>query len=547
MKTILDKCVASIWCIGILLLTTSLGYAQELEKLHNEINTVSYDEINPILSQDGHTLYFTRVGSPDYVQNLVINGQDMFAKSPEQAKNFLKDIYAHMTGRSIADPASSDFNQDIWMAKSNDYFFDEVIHPGAPLNNALPNSICAVGTEGNKFIVINQFERDGGMKKGFSYVYQGRDSVWTFPEPVKIKNFYTKSKGVNLTLSPDGEVLITSLERSPTEGQNDLYISFREGNNEWSTPKNMGVLINSPAMETNPSLSEDMQTLFFSSNRPGADGMDIYFSQRLDNSWMNWSVPRRLSSPVNSPADDSQPHFNNATGYIYFSSNRDGSSDIYRVQIRKPSSQDEIYITGRIMDTGKGEPTEAKIYIKTDDLPYIKNFYISEDGFFKIKIPKGKKVKLITEKDGFINHVQTLEIDPERYLYKAPFIDLSVDPIKVNAKISLDPIYFEQSLANILPASFPELSRLASLLKDHPEISVQVEGHTDNIGDWAALQKLSDDRANAVRDFLIKQGIDPARLTAKGFGASQPVNNNMNEAQRKENRRVEVRITKLDE
>ncbi|MCB0643085.1 MAG: OmpA family protein [Phaeodactylibacter sp.] len=547
MKTFPEKCVTALWGLVLSLLCIPYLQAQELEKLNNEINTTTFDEIAPVLSVDGHTLYFTRVGSPDYVQYLVINGQDVFAYSPEKAKTYLKDIYAHLTGRKGEDPIQSDFNQDIWIAKSNEYFFDQVLHPPAPLNNALPNSICAVGTEGNKFIVINQFERDGGMQKGFSYVYQGRDSSWTFPEPVLIKNFYTKSKGVNLTLSPDGEVMITSLERNKTEGQNDLYISFREGNNEWTAPKNLGVLINSPSMETNPSLSEDMQTLFFSSNRPGADGMDIYFSQRLDNTWQNWSVPRRLGSPVNSPADDSQPHFNSATGYLYFSSNRDGTSDIYRVQIRQPAAQDEVYITGRILDTGKDTPTDAKIYIKTDDLPYSKNVYVSEDGFFRIKVPKGKEVKLITEKDGFINHVQVLEVDPQKYLFRELNLDLKVDPVKVNAKISLNPIYFEQSKANILPESFPELTRLAQVLKDHPEISVEVEGHTDNIGEWAALQKLSEDRANAVVDFLMQQGIAPGRLEAKGYGASQPVNNNMNEEQRRVNRRVEVRITKLDD
>ena len=172
---------------------------------------------------------------------------------------------------------------------------------------------------------------------------------------------------------------------------------------------------------------------------------------------------------------------------------------------------------------------------------------MSEDGFFRIKVPKGKEVNLITEKDGFINHVQVLEVDPQKYLFRELNLDLKVDPVKVNAKISLNPIYFEQSKANILPESFPELTRLAQVLKDHPEISVEVEGHTDNIGEWAALQKLSEDRANAVVDFLMQQGIAPGRLEAKGYGASQPVNNNMNEEQRRVNRRVEVRITKLDD
>lgn len=521
--------------------------AQELEKLNNLINSGKYDEIGPVLSQDGHTLYFTRVGSPDYVKSLLINGEEVYQNDPEAFERYLREIYAKITGNSQEDPVLSDFNQDIWVARSNTAFFDEVLHPSAPLNNALPNSICAIGTQGNKYYVINQFSKDGGMKKGFSVVYQDRDSSWTYPIPLKIRNFYTNSKGVNLALSADGEVMITSLERRDGLGQNDLYVSFRKGLDEWSEPKHMGVLINSAEMESNPSISEDMQTLFFSSNRPGADGMDIYFTQRLDDTWLNWSVPRRLGVPINSPADDSQPHFNSATGYIYFSSNRDGTSDIYRVQIRQPTAQEEVYVTGRILDSETGGPTDAKIYVKTDDLPYSKNIYVSEDGFYRIKIPKGKPVQLITEKEGFINHVQVLEVDRNRYFFKEPEFDLTVDPLKENGMISLDPIYFEQSRAIILPESFAALNRLVEILQNNPGISIQIEGHTDNIGEWDSLQKLSEDRAAAVGNFLVEKGIESGRIATRGYGASMPVNNNMNEEQRRENRRVEVRIMKIED
>jgi len=143
--------------------------------------------------------------------------------------------------------------------------------------------------------------------------------------------------------------------------------------------------------------------------------------------------------------------------------------------------------------------------------------------------------------------VQVLEVDPNRYFFKEPEFDLTVDPLKENGMISLDPIYFEQSRAIILPQSFGELNRLAEILQNNPGISIQIEGHTDNIGEWESLQKLSEDRAAAVGDFLVEKGIERGRIATRGYGASMPVNNNMNEEQRRENRRVEIRITKIDD
>jgi outer membrane protein OmpA-like peptidoglycan-associated protein len=524
------------WCAG-----------QQLEKLNDRINTRQYDEISPVLSKDGHTLYFTRVGSPDFDKNMILDGRNVFESAPADYPRVLQEVYYQLSGKFLPDPSRSDFNQDIWIAESENQFFDKVIHPPFPLNNAFPNSICAATSQPNQYIVINQFPKEGGMRKGFSYVWQRLDGGWTAPEVMPIRNYYTDGPVVNLALSSNEDVIILSLQRSDGKGKNDLYISFREIDGSWTEPENMGAMINTAYNETTPSLSDDMKTLFFASDRPGSQGVDIYFSQREDSGWRNWSAPKRLAPPINSAFNDSQPFFNAATGYLYFTSDRDGTFDIFRLRIEEAEGQKDILVKGRIINSATGETIGAKVLTSIDGEGYQRTYYLSSDGHFRVRVPKGKPLRLLAQKEGFLGQPQPLHFLEETYYFKDHVVDLILDPLVVEAKISLRPIYFERSKPIILPVSYKELDNLAILLIERPGLSIRVEGHTDNIGDLKLLMELSDQRARAVRDFLVSKGVAPSRIEAVGFGPTKPVSDNIDDQQRSLNRRVEVRITKIDE
>ncbi|MBK7409597.1 MAG: OmpA family protein [Saprospirales bacterium] len=544
MRTILKKAgfVSSLfllalpWCVG-----------QGLEKLGADINTSKYDEISPVLSKDGHTLYFTRLGSPDFDKNMILDGRNVYESAPAEYPQLLRDVYFQLSGKFLPDPTRSDFNQDIWIAESENQFFDKVFHPVYPLNNAFPNSICAATSQPNQYIVINQFPKDGGMRKGFSFVWQRLDGSWTPPEPMPIKNYYTDGPVVNLALSSDEDVIILSLARSDGKGMSDLYISFREVDGSWTEPENLGKEINTEFNETTPSLSEDMTTLFFASNRPGSEGVDVYFSRREVTGWKNWSTPRRLAPPINSSANDSQPFFNAATGYLYFTSDRDGSNDIFRLRLQEAEGQKEILVKGRIINSATGEPIGAKVLTGLETGGYQRTYYLSSDGHFRIRVPKGELLRLVAEKEGFIGQAQPLHFDKDVYYFKDYEVDLFLDPLVVDAKISLRPIFFERSKAIILSNSYEELDNLAVLLLERPGISVRIEGHTDNIGEYKSLMDLSEQRAMAVKDFLVRKGVHPTRVETVGYGPSRPLSDNKDEDQRSINRRVEVRITKIDE
>ena len=143
----------------------------------------------------------------------------------------------------MKNPEKSQFNQDVWIAYSQNENFNTVTHPEYPLNNALPNSVCAITPDGKAMVVINQFNVDGGMGKGYSMVYKEQNG-WSFPYPMFISNYDNQGTDVGLTMSTDGNVIIMTLQKNDGSGNNDLYVSMRTGDFSWSEPVNLGPNIN---------------------------------------------------------------------------------------------------------------------------------------------------------------------------------------------------------------------------------------------------------------------------------------------------------------
>jgi outer membrane protein OmpA-like peptidoglycan-associated protein len=517
-----------------------------IEKLGQPVNTDIYQEISPLLSDDGSTLYFTRTGSPDFEKYLKLDKVNLYKKLPEpQYMDVLSNVYKDLGEKDAKNPHRSAFNQDVWVARSIDgKTFEYVYHPGPPLNNALPNSICSNMPRKNNFVIINQFPKEGGMKKGFSTITRISDSLWTDPLPMYIENYYTKSDIVSFSMSKDGTVAIISLKRDDTKGENDLYIIQHIKDSLWSEPLNLGA-INSPYNDITPHLSDDMRTLFFSSNRPGTTGgYDIFMCTKQSSGWNKWSEPKPMIEPINSTKDDLQPHYNSATGYLYFSTRRSGSSDIYRAKIGDPNPL-KITILGRAIDSKTLRPVSSSIYIGNGQDDNYKKLIISETGEFTIVAGRDDVLKIYPYRDGYLSQPQIIDLSKVNNYIDATEINFYIDQKAVNGRINLNPIFFLQSKPTILEKSLTELEKLADLLKNNQNMSIRIEGHTDNLGDPNDLQKLSEDRAIAVKEFLIKKGINESRLETKGLGAKQPVNNNNTQEQRELNRRVEFIITKI--
>lgn len=518
-----------------------------VEKLDSTINTKEFDEVTPIVTHDGGTLFFTRVGSSDFNKTIWIDGKDVSDdyKYNDYLKH-LRDIYSEISGKTVAgNPEKSDFNQDIWYAESRESTFDHLVHPPSPLNNALPNSICSLTPDGDTYVVVNQFSKDGGMNKGFSLVHQLPDGTWSDPEPMQIDDYNISSAAISLTMSNDASVLIMSLPKAQGSADNDLFISFKIGEQHWSKPKNMGSRVNSSYNELTPYLSPDGKELYFASNRPpSVGGLDLFFISRLDEGWENWSQPRRFVEPINTPGDESQPYFNMTTGQLYFSSKRDGTHDIYRVKIA-PDVEQELTLKGRIINTSTGLPVDGRVMYGDADAPFYEKYVETIEGYFLIRVKQGKPIKMIAHKPGYINHEVVLNYDKRVFFGKPQEVSLYLDSVAIGGTISLNPIYFKRSTPVIVQESYAELDYLVEVMRQFTEITITVEGHTDSNGTPETLMKLSEDRANEVRKYLIKNKIHPNRIMSVGFGATKPLSKETDEDSRRLNRRVEFRITKI--
>lgn len=535
-----------------------------VERLPDAVNS-AYNEINPVISNDGQTLYFTRSGYPESERYLKMQGEDISLKaSPEDYTRLLQSLYSSIAGYNVGNPYESSFNQDVWIASLKDGQVTNIEHPGPPLNNAFPNTISSLTPDPDVFVVINQYPDTGGIERGFSLI-ERTATGWEPPQPITIDDYYTQQAGLTMTMSSDGEVLILSLDRKDSQGDNDLYICFKTGENHWSEPKHLGNNINSPAREITPHLSPDKRILYFASNREGGyGGMDLFYSERAGNDWFKWSVARRFVEPINTASDESQPYFNPVSGNLFFSSRRSGSSDIYQVKIapampealdlyyqpvpvKKKHRSNELVINGMVVNSKTKTPEEATLTWSAQGVSGKPEILVAAAGNFAFAFKKGFDYILTVKKKGYIS--REIVVQPEALLAANTDSVLLVllDPIEENTVIQLDNIYFQRSLADILEKSYPALDRLVAIMKEYKNIQISIEGHTDNVGPADELQKLSEARAAAVKKYLTDHNISPARIATKGYGDSRPVSQVNTEDGRQLNRRVEVRITRVIE
>lgn len=558
--------------IVLSLVSVALLGQHSVERLPSPINTDEYDEICPVMSYGEEYLFYTKVGSPDFVKVLIENGEDLSITLSEAAyKRKLRNIYTLISGRTVMDPSVTTFNQDIWYARVDSGIVHYPMHPSTPINNALPNSICSNYNEDNTFVVINQFGEEGGMNAGFSKVKLNADATFSFPEPIEIQNLNLTGSDINLAMSADAQHVFLAMDRADSFGDQDLYVSIKVLENLYSKPINLGSEINTRYREATPYISQDRTKLYFSSNRPGGiGGMDIYVCDRLDYSYENWSEPRLIGQPINSKFDDSHPYIALDSDRIYFSTNRDGTSDIYKAQmIRDTVLNNKIQVSIQAINGKTNKPMTAVINWGKGYEEGYDDFFNTRDGKLIYTFENTEPVKFMAENRSIKSQVELLdplelsmdgitEVELVLTMTKSgdakfnvrkrrrPPVTEELQGIEKelvdNRKVLLRSIKFARSKPDVLAESFPALDELASVLARRSDLRIRVEGYTDNVGDKELLLQLSQDRADAIKAILVNKGAQPTQIETKGYGHLHPLNGNRNESEKQANRRVEITI-----
>jgi len=492
-----------------------------IEALDKNVNS-EYDELNPLLSPDGKTLYFSRRNHPENIGGV----------------NDKEDIWY-----SELDAAGR------WQLAQN---------MGPKFNNAGPNfvnTIQSVTPDGKSAIMLlgNKYMPNGKMLAGVS-ISTHVNGEWSKPAALNIINDYNYNERANYFLTDNRQTLLMSVEREDSYGDRDLYVTFMNSDSSWKEPLNLGDVVNTAGEESAPFLASDDKTLYFSSNGfSGYGGSDIYVTRRLDDTWTNWSEPENLGPEINSPLEDLFFNIPAASEHAYYSRGvSETNTDIFRIKlpiVRSPEPW--VTVRGKIIDKSTGKPLGAKIIYER--LPDGKGLGISqsnpETGEYEIRLPAGELYGLRAEADQKLSESQNLDlrdIKSDQVIEK----DFNLDPIQVaalkeNASIVLNNLFFDFDKATLRPESFPELNRIVTLMSERPSMQIEISGHTDTSGPEQYNMNLSQRRANSVVQYLNDKSITKERMAVLFFGENKPIESNETKEGRKRNRRVEFKILKL--
>jgi outer membrane protein OmpA-like peptidoglycan-associated protein len=470
---------------------------------------------------------------------------------------------------------------DIWYCeRTGDQSWSEAQHAGAKLNNAQYNGVVGFDGDG-RMLVHGHYQPNGSPARtqGLS-VAVASGGGWSTPEAVEIPYFYTKSEHRSGTLHYSGDIIIATLQSYDTYGGEDLYVLFRQGSG-WTEPRNLGRTINTAYQEMTPFLAPDGKTLFFASNGyEGFGSRDIYVSVRLDDTWKNWSNPKNLGPTVNSEGTELSYYVPEESAYAYLSTtqNSDGLGDLVRVPIDEeaterlaevdttlalpvaPEPEPEVAtadsvvaeepvpktvaVRGMITNQATQEPIAGNLTFRSlkKDTTRIVEAQTGSDGSFEAALSPDDDYALIVAAEGFIRSLDQLSTGA---LGAAALVrNYVLTPLEVGATVNLENVLFDRGNATMLPGSYETLDEVATLLQENPDLEIEVAGHTDNQGRADLNLALSEERAVAVKQYLVEQGVDASRIVERGYGGTRPLVSNAIEEERSKNRRVEFTILK---
>ena len=347
-------------------------------------------------------------------------------------------------------------------------------------------------------------------------------------------------------LSPDKRDLYFTSRRPGGFGGSDIYVAHLLPNGKWSAPENMGSGINTVGDEASPFIHADNQSFYFTSNGlPGYGEEDIFIVRKTADG--KWGAPENLGYPINTIDHEGTLFIASNGATAYFASDRSdskGGLDIYSFELRadiRPAKT--LWIRGQVFDkkTTKGIPSTVEL-IDLASRQTISRVQTDETGHYLITLPVGKDYAFNVNRKGYLFYSDNYSLKDKApdstYLKNIP-----LQPVEVNAAMVLKNIFFDFSKYALRNESQVELDKLVQFLKDNPTVKIVVEGHTDNVGAAADNLKLSENRARAVMNYLLNNGITAGRVTSKGFGATRPIADNRSEEGRAFNRRTEIKIT----
>lgn len=371
----------------------------KVENLGEKVNSM-HVESGPRISPDGNTLYFFRIDHPE----------------------------------------NTNHSRDIWYSEYNkeDSTWGEAKHQEWPLNSVGDNSVHSISADGQKILLHNVYLKNGLTKNGVSYSEKLSDGKWAFPKELKIRH-YKNDEVCSFHMNDDWTILILAIHGKKSKGHQDLYVSFLEDDGEhYTEPLNLGEVVNTSESEATAFLAADHKTLYFSSNGRAdkIGGFDIYKTERLDSTWTNWSEPKNMGIPFNTP--DNEFYFSTPTNseYAYLSHHFKGGdkeehSDIVRIKLLEEAKPKILVLKGIVVDADTKEKIESHYIIKEAPAnKEVANGYSDTTNGFENTLALGKKYYVIADAKNY--KTDSVMIDATqltKYYEKKITIELEKEPL----------------------------------------------------------------------------------------------------------------------
>jgi outer membrane protein OmpA-like peptidoglycan-associated protein len=441
--------------------------------------------------------------------------------------------------------------EDIYYSVMNDSGEWSKARPlGQNINTPGHEATIGMSADGQQLLIYKDDQGDGNI-----YLSYQQGESWGTPAKLT-ENVNSKSWEPSATITPDGNTLYFSSNREGGMGGTDIYRSVRLPNGEWSKPMNVGAPINTKYDEDAPSILADGLTLYYASNGDKSmGGFDILTTTKNEDG--SWSTPVNVGYPVNTSNDDIffAPTPDNTHAY-YSSANSEnglGEKDICLLTFPGKQENPLTVLSGQITSIYGGVPPGTVITVTDVESGELMGTYQpnSSTGKYVIILPPGRNYSITYEATDFLYQSDNINIH-DSAAYQVINRPVELAPLSVGQKITVRNIFFASGQSELQPESKAELDKLVKLMNTFPKLILEIAGHTDAAGSDELNQRLSEQRAQSVANYLIAHGIDKSRLRTIGMGEKYPIAQNYNKdgspnrAGMSLNRRFEFTVLSVD-
>ena len=487
------------------------------------------DEYLPLISPDGSIAFYTQA----YMgKNLTSIYGDEFVEEFTAANRVHND-----NGTEIYENASALTN---------------------PFNRGKNQGAASISIDNNTlYVTICEFvSRD--YDNCDIYVSQRQGSDWSELKSLgpNINGF--RSWESQPSISADGNTLYFASMRPGNVGwdenkpTSDIYYSKKDETGAWGKAVNLGPVINTSRNEKSPFMHSDSQTLYFSSDgHPGVGGFDIFYSKFRDD---KWTQPQNIGYPINTTDDDVGFIVSTDGKKAYFSSNKfdgKGGWDIYSMELYEAARPEKVmFVKGQLIDETGQALTNASVEVKNLQTKEVTTGMVdSVTGKYAVAVTITEEKKddnflLVVKKEdySFTSFYIENAVEVEDIFEEIMVVDFEVKPIEPGQAVKINDINFSFASAQLSPESLMVLDNFSDFLLENKTIRFEIRGHTDDVGENITNERLSNERAKSVYQYLLTKGIPASRMSYKGYGESSPLVPNINEANRAMNRRTEFYI-----